>query len=131
MPDSPLAKLLVTCVPLPPHERALALENSKELEEAHAEAAKQGQSAVPNSAEAEVDFHYVCFVTSHKNDRIYELDGDKKGPIDSGYTLQAHEDILSERGLTLVRNFMQREKENSNFGLLALVDRECNDQSQH
>jgi len=121
-PDSLLGRLLATCVPLAPHDRALALEDSKDLEEAHAEAAKQGDSAVPANAEDEVEFHYVCFVQSHKNGRVYELDGDKKGPVDSGCTLHDDDDLLSENALKLVRDFIRREKDqNVNFSLLALV----------
>jgi len=121
-PDSLLAKLLATCVPLAPQDRALALEDSKDLEAAHADAAKRGDSDVPANAEDEVDFHYVCFVQSHRNGRIYEMDGDKKGPVDTGVKLREDEDLLSECGVGLVRKFFQREKgENMNFSLLALV----------
>jgi ubiquitin carboxyl-terminal hydrolase L3 len=119
VPDSPLAKLLATCVPLSPHDRALALEDSKELEESHTDAAHQGDTAIP---EGDVDFHFLCFVQSHKNGRLYELDGRKKGPVDTGRTLQGTEDVLNEEGLELVREFIRREKDgNLNFGLLALV----------
>jgi ubiquitin carboxyl-terminal hydrolase L3 len=126
VPDSTLAKLLATCIPLAPHDRALALEHSQELEEAYAVAAKQGDSAVPDNAEDEVDFHYVCFVQSHKNGRLYEMDGDKKGPVDSGCSQHdddADEDLFNEGGLKLVREFIRREEmQNLNFSLLALVN---------
>jgi ubiquitin carboxyl-terminal hydrolase L3 len=120
-PDSPLAKLLATCASLNPDDRALVLEESKDIEDAYANAARQGQTNVPASAESEVDFHYVCFVQSHKNHRLYEMDGDKKGPVDSGYSLLDKDDLLGENGLKLVREFIEREK-NLNFSLLALVN---------
>jgi len=105
-------------VSLAPHDRALALEDSKDLEAAHAHAATQGDSDVPINADDEV----VCFVQSHRNRRIYEMDGDKKGPVDTGVMLRQGEDLLSEGGLSLVRKFIQREKgENHNFSLMALV----------
>ncbi|KAI9866106.1 MAG: ubiquitinyl hydrolase 1 [Trichoglossum hirsutum] len=121
-PDSSLANLFASCLPLAPDDRALALEASEELESAHAEAAMQGDSSVPNSAEDEVDFHYVCFVKSHKNGRLYQMDGDRKGPIDRGPLLSSDEDILAEGGLSVVREFIRRENSgNLKFSLLALV----------
>jgi len=118
---SSLAKLLTTCIPLNPHERALALENSEDVSAAYADAATEGHSAAPD-AEAEVDFHYVCFVQSHKTGRLYELDGDKKGPLDKHIMLREDEDMLSENALKVVREFIQREKTNLNFSLMALAE---------
>lgn len=46
--------------------------------------ALQGDSEVRANPEDEVDFHYVCFVKSHRNDHLYELDGNRKGPVDWG-----------------------------------------------
>jgi ubiquitin carboxyl-terminal hydrolase L3 len=76
-PGSTLDNLLKTCIPLDPKARALALEDSADLERAHTAAATQGDSAVPENAEDEVYFHYVCFVKSHKDGQLYEMDGDR------------------------------------------------------
>lgn len=120
-PGSSFENLLTTCVPLDPHGRALALENSNDLETAHADAAKQGDSPVP-TAEDEVEFHYVCFVQSNKNGHLYEMDGGKKGPVDRGHVLDEDGDVLGQGGLNLVKEFIQREKgKNLNFSLMALV----------
>jgi ubiquitin carboxyl-terminal hydrolase L3 len=82
----------------------------------------QGDSNVPDSAEDEVDFHYVCFVKSHKNGHLFQMDGDRKGPIDRGI-LSGPEDVLAEGGLSFVREFIERESgRNPSFSLLALVD---------
>jgi ubiquitin carboxyl-terminal hydrolase L3 len=116
-----LDKLLATCIPLDPYERALALESSEEVSAAHADAAAQGDSAAPD-AEAEVDFHYVCYVQSHQTGRLYEMDGDKKGPLDKHVILREDEDMLSNNALSVVREFVQREGgTNMNFSLLALA----------
>ncbi|KAI9791849.1 MAG: ubiquitinyl hydrolase 1 [Peltula sp. TS41687] len=121
-PHSTLAQLLADCLPLGPEERALALEDSKELESAHAEAAKMGCSEIPANPEDEVDFHYVCFVKSHHDGHLYELDGDRKGPVDRGLRLKSEEDLLSEGGLSIIREFIEREDGgNLNFSLLALA----------
>ena len=82
----------------------------------------QGDSTVPDNAEDEVDFHYVCFVKSHKNGHLYQMDGDRKGPIDRGPLLAPQEDVLAEGGLSVIREFIRREKGgNPQFSLLALV----------
>lgn len=121
VPGSPLDTLLTTCLPLSPSKRALALEDSRDLEIAHADAARQGSTAAPSSAEDEVDFHYVCFVPS-KSGRLYEMDGSKKGPVDKGVDLREGDDMLGENAMKLVKEFIEREKDgNLNFSLMALV----------
>jgi ubiquitin carboxyl-terminal hydrolase L3 len=111
---------LKTSVLLNPHERALALEASTELEAAHADAARQGDTAVPTSAEDEVDFHYVCFIKS-RSGRLYEMDGGKKGPVERGIVL-GDEDLLGSEALGLIREYIQREGSgNLNFSLMALT----------
>ncbi|KAL9094963.1 MAG: hypothetical protein Q9165_002913 [Trypethelium subeluteriae] len=118
-PDTPLASLLRQCIPLRQSERADALEASHEVEEAHRKAAMQGQSSVPEDAAAEVDYHYICFVKS--GGRLFELDGDRKGPIDRG-SLVADEDVLGESSMQIIREFIRREHgQNLNFSLMALV----------
>ena len=109
-------------MPLTPKDLALVLEDSKELESVYKVAALQGDSISPINSEDEVDFHFVCFIKSHKNDHIYELDGDWKGPVDKGVVLGPDEDILTARGLSVAREFIQRERDgNSSFSLMALV----------
>ncbi|KAF6229421.1 hypothetical protein HO133_007537 [Letharia lupina] len=51
---------------------------------AYRTAALQGESDVPENAEDEVNIRYVCFVKSSKTGHLYELDGDRKGPVDHG-----------------------------------------------
>ena len=122
-----MARILSSCVPLAPADRAKVIEDSEEIESAYRTAALQGDSDVPENDEDEVDFHYVCFVKSSKTGHLYELDGDRKGPVDHG-TLEADEDILSGPALGVVRNFIKREKgANVNFSLLALVPASADD----
>lgn len=99
------------------------LEKSAELEKAHTTVALKGDSAVPESAEAEVEFHYICYVRSEKDGHLYELDGDRKGPIDTGVVLSGSDDVLCEEVLGLVRKYVDEAEGNLNFSLLALVDR--------
>lgn len=55
--------------------------NTTQLEEAHGEAASEGQTAVPDIDER-VNAHFVAF-SCVKGD-LYELDGRKKFPINHG-----------------------------------------------
>jgi ubiquitin carboxyl-terminal hydrolase L3 len=76
---------------------------------------------VPTNPENEVDFHYVCFVKSHKDGHLYEMDGDRKGPVDRGL-LGSDEDVLDEHSLSVIREFIQREDGGDmNFSLLVLA----------
>lgn len=103
---------------MPLAQRFLFLEESSEVEEVYATVARQGISKVPESAEEEVDYHYICLVRSHINGRLYELDGDRKGPRDTGIVLD-NDDVLGPEGLGVIRGYIDPEK-SENFGLLAL-----------
>ncbi|KAJ7121021.1 hypothetical protein C8R44DRAFT_623086 [Mycena epipterygia] len=115
--ESLLDNLLESCIPLDPTGRAAALEASEGIAGAYHRAATQGGTAVPN-AEDEVYFHYVCFVKSPLNGHVYEMDGDRNGPLDRDGTLEGDRDILSG-GLKLAKSFIQ--SGNPHFQLMALV----------
>jgi ubiquitin carboxyl-terminal hydrolase L3 len=117
-----LTDLLQKCSPLGPAERGHLLESSEGLEAAYATAALQGNTAPPDDAEADVDYHFICFVKSKKNGHLYELDGNSKGPTDKGPLLDADEDVLTGKALALVKEYINREEGGDiNFGLMALV----------
>lgn len=121
MPDSTLSRLLAKCAPLIPRDRAQVVEDDLAIESAYKFVALQGDSEVPANPEDEVDFHYVCFVKSHKDGHLYELDGDRKGPVDRG-PLDPEDDVLAECGLGVIQDFIQREKgQDMNFSLLVLA----------
>ena len=81
-----------------------------------------GDSKVPENTEEDVNFHFVCFVRSPKSSHMYELDGDRKGPVDRGPFLRPDEGMLAEGGLNIVRKFIRRENNvDFNFSLMALV----------
>ncbi|KAH7355682.1 ubiquitin C-terminal hydrolase L3 [Pyrenochaeta sp. MPI-SDFR-AT-0127] len=116
-----ILRLLQTCLPLRPDAAALAIEDSAELERAYTEVAKKGATEAPENAEDEVDYHYICFVRSDKDSHVYQLDGDRKRPIDLG-PLAADEDVLSSKCLDTIRSMMLTEVGNLNFSLMALVE---------
>ncbi|KAF2822380.1 cysteine proteinase [Ophiobolus disseminans] len=101
-------------------ETALALEDNEELERAYAEASQQGDTEAPVDPEQEVDHHYICFVKSHKNGHLYQLDGDRRQSIDLG-PVPIIEDVLSDRCLDVIRGMIADEGGNMNFSLMALV----------
>ncbi|THV01234.1 ubiquitin C-terminal hydrolase L3 [Dendrothele bispora CBS 962.96] len=118
-PDSPFARVLATITPLAPEERALALEASAEVEEAHLHAGKSGVTTAPDP-EDDVDHHYMAFVKSHRNGRIYHLDGMRRGPVDTGVTLAQGEDVFNEGGRKLVEELIALQ-DDVGFSLMALV----------
>ena len=107
-------------MPLPPEERALALENDDALEEAYAAVASKGETQAPD-AEDEVDYHYICFVQSHKTGHLFQLDGDRKRPIDLG-PLNDENGLLSDTCLSIIRDMITRD-EGAQLGvnLMALI----------
>ncbi|KAK3322720.1 ubiquitin carboxyl-terminal hydrolase, family 1 [Apodospora peruviana] len=104
---------------------AQVLEDSAELEQAYAKVAVKGCSAVPEHAEDEVDFHYIFFARSNKDAHLYELDGDCKGPIDTGVDVGPEHDILAPDSLTMIKRYIDLERGNPNFNLMALVRRKA------
>lgn len=101
--------------------RVEAIEENRDLEAVYRSVATRGDSEVPTNPEDEVDFHYVCFVKSHSSSVFYELDGDRKGPMNK-CSLGPEEDALADQCLTVVREYISRERGgNPNFGLLALA----------
>jgi len=101
IPDSPLALIRRQAIPLGMVERARVLEDSSELEYAHEEAAKLGDTVAPNLAAAEkLGQHCVAFLV--KDGRLWELEGSRRGPLDRGL-LEEGEGVLGaeavKRGL--------------------------------
>ncbi|ORY06403.1 ubiquitin C-terminal hydrolase L3 [Clohesyomyces aquaticus] len=125
--DSVLGHLLKQCLPLKPDERALALEDSNELENVYASVARKGDTTAPESPEDEVDFHYFCFVKSGKNGHLLQMDGERARPIDLG-ELGAEEDVLSETCLKVIRAMVAESTNGTdlNFALMALVPADHN-----
>ncbi|KAK6082105.1 bcas2 family protein [Seiridium cupressi] len=122
-PESFLGILLATYTSSPPEERPRVLETSQSLEDMYAEVAQLGTSRVPESAEEEVDYHYVCFVKSCENDHLFELDGDRGGPIDRGLVCGPNDDILVGGGLGFIREYIRNQKDDIGFSLMALAER--------
>lgn len=104
---SDLDKLIKAALPLKPDERAQLLHDSDILEAAHGMAAQQGDSTAPPLGE---DPHhaFIAFVKG-VDGHLYELEGNRKGPVDRGL-LRDDADVLSEEGIKLgPMPFIERE----------------------
>ncbi|KAJ0304792.1 hypothetical protein COL5a_004281 [Colletotrichum fioriniae] len=121
-PGSLLDNLLSITAPMDPAQAAMVLEGSTELEDAYAAIATKGDTAAPQSAEDEVYFHYICFVKSPDTGHLYELDGDRKGPVDRGIPDEAEKVDLGPKSVDIVRNFIRQGGEDIGFSLLALTE---------
>ncbi|KXN91078.1 Ubiquitin carboxyl-terminal hydrolase isozyme L3 [Leucoagaricus sp. SymC.cos] len=119
LPDSILYHFLAKAMPLARDQRALALEDSKEIENAYSKAAVQGDT-VPPSLDEEVDYHYIAFVPNKHNNKIYLMDGVRKGPVDTGVELAPGEDFLP-KALEIVKDAISHIDGGVKFSLIALV----------
>jgi ubiquitin carboxyl-terminal hydrolase L3 len=119
-PDSIIHRLQQNATSLNVEACASALESDKGLEQAYGEVALDGDTEAPDNAEDEVDYHYICFVKSHRDDHLYQLDGDRNGPIDLG-AMAPDDDVLSDKCLDVIRKMITNENGNMNFSLMALV----------
>ncbi|KAJ7242009.1 ubiquitin C-terminal hydrolase L3 [Mycena rebaudengoi] len=115
-PGSLLATLLASCVPMEPKERARALETSAGIADVFRNAATQGSTAVP-AAEDEVDFHYVCLIKSPLDGHLYEMDGDRNGPMDRQSSAEDPDELTAL--LSVAKSFIK--DGNPHFQLMALV----------
>ncbi|KAI5865049.1 putative ubiquitin carboxyl-terminal hydrolase [Durotheca rogersii] len=95
-PGSDLDAIRRAAIPLGREERAKMLYDSVPFEEAHNSCVQLGETAASN--EDHLGQHFVAFVKA--NDRLWELEGSRKGPIDRG-ALGVDEDVLSSRALDL------------------------------
>jgi ubiquitin carboxyl-terminal hydrolase L3 len=97
-PGSVLDKIRQDALPKTIWERAKVLEDSDEFEQAHAEAAKLGDTAAPTPvSDQHAGQHFVAFVKG-KDGHLWELEGGRRGPLDRG-ELKEDEDALSPAAL--------------------------------
>ncbi|KAK8106774.1 hypothetical protein PG999_010133 [Apiospora kogelbergensis] len=118
-PKSHLSDLLERCSHLNVSDRASVLENDAVLESTYHSAAILGDTDAPRDPESEVDFHYVCFVKSHRNGNLYVMDGDRNGPINVGP--MSDNDLLAEQGIKAVTDFIHQHGDSGQYSLLALA----------
>lgn len=104
------------------HRQSHFLDTSSELEHLYAEAAIQGDTQPPEDG-VEVDWHYTCFAASAKKHKLYELDGDRWGPLYHADLSAALEDFET-KAIGLIRKYFERAEEGkeAQFSVMALVN---------
>ena len=110
--DSFLHKFKTSCSNSNPQEKGEVFKKSKEILTEHKAAVQEGQSSV----QSECDSHFIAFIP--KNGRIYELDGQKKCPVDQGVCA---EDQFLAKGAGLIKEYMARDPDNINFSMIVLA----------
>ncbi|GBM65582.1 Ubiquitin carboxyl-terminal hydrolase isozyme L3 [Araneus ventricosus] len=114
-PDSTLKEFLDRTADMSPEERGQELEMDENLCCVHEEVAKEGQTEAPEPDE-ETKLHFITFVAV--DEQLYELDPRKKYPINHGSTSV---DTLLKDAVAVCKKFMERDPENVNFSIMALV----------
>ncbi|KAG9750231.1 hypothetical protein KCU73_g6628, partial [Aureobasidium melanogenum] len=117
-PDSILDRLINT----PASQRSHFLDTCSELEGFYAEAADQGNTQPPENG-FEVDWHYTCFISSAEKHKLYELDGDRWGPL---YHADIDPDLedFDTKATGLIRKYFERAEEGKEvqFSVMALIN---------
>jgi ubiquitin carboxyl-terminal hydrolase L3 len=99
-----------------PTDRAKYLLESPDLDSIYSKAALEGSSEPPPT-DIDVEYHYICLVNYF--DYLFELDGDRNGPICRAH-LEKDEDVLSRKGRNILKMYIDSCPE-GNFSLLALM----------
>lgn len=124
-PGSTLDQIKKDALPKTMWDRAKVLEESEAFEEAHASAAKLGDTKPPSlGSDEHKGQHFVAFVKGNDG-HLWELEGDRKGPLDRGL-LKEDEDVLSpgalERGLGGLMRIESEKGGDLRFSAIALAE---------
>ncbi|CEM08822.1 unnamed protein product [Vitrella brassicaformis CCMP3155] len=107
-------KFLTKTMPLSPDQRAEALEEDDEIEEAHTEVEQQGQSRVP-TRDAQVETHFAALI--EMDGCLYELDGRKEFPINHGPSSPG---TFLKDAVRVAGQFMARDPGELRFSMIAV-----------
>ncbi|KAK9275889.1 hypothetical protein L1049_023163 [Liquidambar formosana] len=94
-----------------PLERAVFLENDREMEVAHSVAATAGETEASDN----VDTHFICFTCV--DGELYELDGRRSGPISHGASSPGS---LLQDAAKVIQGMIQKNPESINFNVIAI-----------
>ena len=120
---STLDQIREDALPKAMEERAKVLEDSDAFEQAHAEAARMGDTGGVGPGEKNGQ-HFVTFVKA-RDGHLWELEGGRKGPLDRG-ALKEEEDVLSpaalEKGLGRLIRIETENGGDLRFSAIALAE---------
>ncbi|CAM9001584.1 unnamed protein product [Rhodiola kirilowii] len=112
--DSFLDRFYKSTANMNPMERALFLENDREMEVAHSVAATAGDT----DASEDVNTHFICFVCV--DGELYELDGRKSDPISHGSSSPT---TLLKDAAKVIQGVIQKNPDSVNFNVIAVSKR--------
>eukprot|EP00531_Pseudo-nitzschia_arenysensis_P007859 CAMPEP_0116143144 /NCGR_PEP_ID=MMETSP0329-20121206/15291_1 /TAXON_ID=697910 /ORGANISM="Pseudo-nitzschia arenysensis, Strain B593" /LENGTH=243 /DNA_ID=CAMNT_0003638439 /DNA_START=69 /DNA_END=800 /DNA_ORIENTATION=- len=105
-------------IPLDPIQKAAILEKDSKIEKMHDAATSDETNATDRGRTTDEDIltHFVALVCVQN--RLYELDGRKQGPVDHGPTSQA---TLLKDAIRVIQKFMARDPTEMRFTMTALA----------
>ncbi|KAK4338203.1 hypothetical protein RND71_042690 [Anisodus tanguticus] len=109
-----LDKFFKSTALMDPMERASFLEKDREMEVAHSVAAAAGDTEVP----VNVEDHFICFTCV--DGQLYELDGDRSGPISHGASTPS---TLLQDAAKVIQKMIQKNPDSMNFNVIAISKR--------
>ncbi|KAJ8526731.1 hypothetical protein K7X08_029208 [Anisodus acutangulus] len=109
-----LDKFFKSTALMDPMERASFLEKDREMEVAHSVAA----AAVCTEVPVNVEDHFICFTCV--DGQLYELDGDRSGPISHGASTPS---TLLQDAAKVIQKMIQKNPDSMNFNVIAISKR--------
>ncbi|XVF52554.1 hypothetical protein PTKIN_Ptkin05aG0027900 [Pterospermum kingtungense] len=106
-----LDKFFKSTANMDPMERAVFLENDREIEVAHSIAVTAGETEASDNA----DTHFICFTCV--DGELYELDGRKSGPISHGTSSPT---TLLQDAAKVIKGMIEKNPGSLNFNVIAL-----------
>ncbi|KAL1834769.1 hypothetical protein ACET3Z_004420 [Daucus carota] len=112
--NSYLDKFYKSTANMDPMERAVYLENDREMEVAHRAAATAGET----KASDDVYSHFICFTCV--NGQLYELDGRRAGPISHGASSPSS---LLQDAAKVIQGMIAKNPNSMEFNVIAVSKR--------
>ncbi|KAL3366069.1 hypothetical protein AABB24_010959 [Solanum stoloniferum] len=106
-----LDKFFKSTSSMDPMQRALFLENDREMEVAHSVAATAGDT----EATDDVNTHFICFTCV--DGQLYELDGRRAGPITHGASSPSS---LLKDAARVIKKIIEKNPDSINFNVIAI-----------
>ncbi|KAK6787061.1 hypothetical protein RDI58_015586 [Solanum bulbocastanum] len=106
-----LDKFFTSTSSMDPMQRALFLENDREMEVAHSVAATAGDT----EATDDVNTHFICFTCV--DGQLYELDGRRAGPITHG---ASSPNSLLKDAARVIKKIIEKNPDSINFNVIAI-----------
>ncbi|XP_071723605.1 ubiquitin carboxyl-terminal hydrolase 3-like [Rutidosis leptorrhynchoides] len=114
--DSFLDRFYKSTASMDPMERALYLENDREMEVAHSDAVAAGETEASDN----VNDHFICFVCV--NGQLYELDGRKSAPVSHGPSSPT---TVLQDAAKVIKGMIAKNPNSMNFNVIAISEKDA------